>query len=83
MRESSKSKQHSPASRDDLRGERQQRGVATTPAPAEQFGATEQQVTPLTPPTSEKPAKKMPPVLPQNSGLLNRSIRPTRLHPDN
>ncbi len=50
-----------PASRDDLRDERQQRGDATTPEPADQFGATEQQVTPLTPPTSEKPAKKSPP----------------------
>jgi hypothetical protein len=61
MKESSKSKQHSRASRDDLRGERRQRGDATTPVPAEQFGATEQKVTPLTPPTSEKQAKKMPP----------------------
>jgi hypothetical protein len=61
MRESSKSKQHSPSRRDHLRDERQQRGDATAPAPAEQFGATEQKVMPLTPPTSEKPTKKVPP----------------------
>lgn len=60
MQQSAKSKQ-APAGRSDRASERQQRGDATAPTPAEQFGATEQQVTPLTPPTSEKPAKKLPP----------------------
>jgi hypothetical protein len=58
MSESSKSKP-APASHNDRAGERQQRDDATEPA--KQFGATEQQITPLTPPTSEKPAKKLPP----------------------
>jgi len=60
MQQSTKAKRARGAP-DDRQSERQRRGDATAPTPAEQFGATEQQVTPLTPPTSEKPAKKLPP----------------------
>ena len=61
MTEHSKKKPQAEVSREGLRDERQQRGDATTPAPADQLGATEHDVTPLTPPTSEKPAKKASP----------------------
>ena len=61
MPEHSKKKPQAEASREALHDERKQRGDATTPAPADQLGATEHDVTPLTPPTSETPAKKSPP----------------------
>lgn len=60
MGDQSKTKAQAQASREALQDERQQRGDATTPAPADQRGATEHDVTPLTPPTSEKPTKKDP-----------------------
>ena len=42
----------------DLAPEREQRGAPTVPAASQQFGATEQQVTPLTPPTRDEQSIK-------------------------
>ena len=42
----------------DLAPEREQRGDASTPAGSQQFGATEQEVIPLTPPTRDEQSLK-------------------------
>jgi hypothetical protein len=58
MTQPHKQKEQSPAERDKFQAEREERGAADQAQPADQLGATEQQVTPLTPPVREKPTDR-------------------------
>lgn len=62
---SSKAAKSAPTQPEQFKDEREQRGDATAPAPADQFGATEHDVAPLTPPPSAKPAEQPKPSAPE------------------
>ena len=65
MAQPQKQKERSPADRDKFQAERDERGAAKGAQPADQLGATEQQVTPLTPPVRERPDDRARPGQPQ------------------
>lgn len=58
MKQKRKNSAKRPKNARDLSAERAERGQATEPGAADQRGATEQQVQPLTPPTAEAPERQ-------------------------
>lgn len=60
MKQKHKNSAKQPKAAREFAKERAERGQATEPGVADQLGATEQQVQPLTPPTAESPERQPP-----------------------